>query len=238
MQSEPVILEGEHVRLEPLSFDHLPGLCAVGLDEQLWRLSTEMISTPEQMKAYVETALQQQAAGTSIPFATALKDGGQVIGSTRFGNIDRVNRRVEIGWTWIGRPWQRTAVNTEAKYLMLCHGFEVLGCLRVELKTDSLNERSRNAILRIGAKEEGTLRNHMVTYSGRSRHSVFFSIIESEWPEVRAALEEKLGRHQHNVEAKWAAESENRIDAYERGELPAVDRAAALRQLRSSLKKS
>src|SRR5882672_3238726 len=138
MQSEPVILEGEHVRLEPLSLNHLAGLCAVGLDEELWRLSTEMISTSEQMRGYVETALRQQSAGTSIPFATILKDGGQVIGSTRFGNIDRVNRRVEIGWTWIGRAWQRTAMNTEAKYVMLRHGFEVLGCLRVELKTDSL----------------------------------------------------------------------------------------------------
>jgi N-acetyltransferase len=193
MQIEPVILEGQHVRLEPLSLDHLPGLCAVGLDEDLWRLSTEMISTPDQMKAYVETALQQQAAGTSIPFATVLKDEGKVIGSTRFGNIDCGNRRLEIGWTWIGRAWQRTVVNTEAKYLMFRHAFEVLACLRVELKTDSLNERSRNAILRIGAKEEGTLRNHMVTYSGRARHSVFFSVIDSEWPEVKVALEGKLG---------------------------------------------
>jgi N-acetyltransferase len=194
MQTEPVMLEGNHVRLEPLSLDHLPGLCAVGLDEELWRLSTIMVTTPADMKAYVEDALLEQVAGTQLPFATVLKSDDTVIGCTRFGYIDRINRRLEIGWTWIGRSWQRSAVNTEAKYLMLRHAFEVLGCLRVELKTDELNERSRKAILRIGAKQEGTLRNHLVTYSGRSRDSVIFSVIDSEWREVKAALEEKLNR--------------------------------------------
>jgi len=194
MQSEIVILEGKQVRLEPLSLEHLPGLCAVGLNEELWRWTTTQISTPAEMQAYVETALRDQEAGTSRPFATVLKDEGRVIGSTRFGNIDRHNRRLEIGWTWIGIAWQRSMVNTEAKCLMLRYAFEVLDCIRVEFKTDSLNERSRNALLRIGAKEEGTLRNHMITQSGRLRHSVFFSIIDSEWPEVKAALETKLSR--------------------------------------------
>src|SRR4030095_9518856 len=121
------------------------------------------IGSPEEMRAYVEAALGEQARGVSLPFVTIEKSSGRVVGSTRFGNIDRENRHVEIGWTWIGREWQRTAVNTEAKYLMLRHAFESLECLRVELKTDSLNERSRNAILRLGAKEEGIFRNHMVT---------------------------------------------------------------------------
>jgi RimJ/RimL family protein N-acetyltransferase len=116
------------------------------------------------------------------------------VGSTRFGNIDTYNRHVEIGWTWIGKEWQRTYVNTETKYLMLSYAFEELGCIRVEFKTDSLNERSRNAILRIGAIEEGMFRNHMIVQGGRFRHSVYFSIIDSEWPALKARLEEKLNR--------------------------------------------
>jgi RimJ/RimL family protein N-acetyltransferase len=116
------------------------------------------------------------------------------VGSTRFANIDRENKHLEIGWTWIGKPWQRTAVNTEAKYLMLRHAFEELGCIRVEFKTDSLNQQSRNALLGIGAKEEGTFRNHMITQDGRYRHSVYFSVIDSEWPEVKRGLEERLAR--------------------------------------------
>ena len=114
------------------------------------------------------------------------------MGSTRFAAIDRVNRRVEIGWTWVAAPWQRTVVNTEAKYLMLRHAFEELGCIRVELKTNSLNTRSRNAMVRIGAKEEGVLRNHMINEDGSLRHTVYYSIIDAEWPEVKARLEEKL----------------------------------------------
>ena len=182
------------MRLEPLRLEHHAALCAVGLDEDLWRWTPYAVRTPEEMRAYIETALKDQAAGTAIPFATIERVSGCVVGSTRFGNIDPANRRLEIGWTWIGKEWQRTAINTEAKYLMLQLAFEVFGCLRVELKTDSLNERSRRAILRLGAEEEGTLRNHMVTSSGRIRHTVYFSIIESEWPMVKANLLEKLTR--------------------------------------------
>ena len=189
---EPVTLEGKHVRLEPLSLAHHAALCEVGLDEDVWRWIAAPVRTPEEMRRYIETALAEQAAGTALPFATVERASGRAIGSTRYGNIDRSNRRVEIGWTWIARPWQRTAVNTEAKYLMLRHAFETLGCIRVELKTDSLNERSRNAILRIGAQEEGTFRNHMITASGRIRHTVYYSIVDSEWPAVKASLEEKL----------------------------------------------
>lgn len=194
MLVEPVTLEGRFVRLEPLSLEHHAALCEVGLDEDLWNLNPQPVRTPEEMRAYIEEALEGQARGSFLPFATIEKSSGKPVGSTRYGNIDRQNRRVEIGWTWIGRDWQRTAVNTEAKYLMLGHAFETLGCLRVEFKTDSLNERSRNAILRLGAKEEGIFRNHMTTSTGRIRHSVYFSIIDSEWPAVKAGLEEKLAR--------------------------------------------
>jgi RimJ/RimL family protein N-acetyltransferase len=191
---EPITLEGRRVRLEPMSLAHLGALAEVGLDEELWRWTATRVASGAEMRAYVESALDEQARGASLPFVTVDKESGRVAGSTRFGNIDRENRKAEIGWTWVGRAWQRTAVNTEAKLLMLAHAFEVWRCVRVELKTDSLNERSRRAILRIGAKEEGTLRNHMITYTGRLRHSVFFSVIESEWPQVRADLETKLAR--------------------------------------------
>ena len=193
MKVEPITLAGTHVRLEPLSLPHLSQLCEIGLEPELWRWTTSLIATCEDMRAYVQTALHDQSSGTALPFATVAVDTGRVVGSTRFGNIDRVNRRVEIGWTWIGRPWQRTAVNTEAKLLMLRHAFETFGCIRVEFKTDSLNDRSRKALLRIGAREEGTFRNHMVVWDGRYRHSVYFSVIDTEWPEVRLRLEARLG---------------------------------------------
>ena len=185
---QPVTLSGNIIRLEPLTMDHHAGMCEVGLDPELWRLSTAAVRTPDDMRKYIETAMLWQQQGTALPFATIEQSSGRVIGSTRFANIDLANKRAEIGWTWIARPWQRTAVNTEAKYLMLKHAFETLGFIRVELKTDSLNERSRNAILRLGAKEEGFFRNHMICDTGRIRHSVYFSIIDSEWPEVKARL--------------------------------------------------
>ncbi len=193
MKIEPVTLEGSYVRLEPLSLSHLDRLCEVGLDPELWRWTTTKLTNREDMSEYVKTALREQSEGMALPFVTLLNETGDVVGSTRFANIDRAHRHVEIGWTWIGVPWQRTAVNTEAKYLMLRHAFETMGCIRVEFKTDSLNERSRNALLRIGATQEGILRNHMIVHDGRYRHSVFFSIIDSEWPQVKRALEEKLG---------------------------------------------
>jgi N-acetyltransferase len=199
MNVEPVTLEGRHVRLEPMSLAHLGGLVRVGLDEELWRWTTTRIASPDEMREYVETALEEQSRGVSLPFVTVERASGVVVGSTRFANIDRENRRAEIGWTWIGRAWQRTAVNTEAKFLMLRHAFEQWACVRVELKTDSLNERSRRAILRIGAKEEGTLRNHMITRTGRLRHSVYFSVIDAEWPEVRAGLEARLSGGAHHA---------------------------------------
>ncbi len=196
MRVTPVTLEGRHVRLEPLAKAHLAGLAEVGLDEELWRWIPTAVRTREEMAAYIETALQEQERGVSLPFAILEKATGRAIGSTRYGNIDRTHHRVEIGWTWVAREWQRTAMNTEAKYLLLKHAFESLGCVRVELKTDSLNEKSRAAILRIGAKEEGIFRNHMITASGRIRHSAYYSIIDSEWPAVKARLEAKLSSRQ------------------------------------------
>ena len=192
MTVTPVVLEGQHVRLEPLAKEHLAGLAQVGLDEELWRWIPVPVRTGEELAEYIGTALEEQKRGVSLPFALIEKATGRAMGSTRFGNIDRTHHRVEIGWTWVGRKWQRSAVNTEAKYLLLRHAFETLGCIRVELKTDSLNEKSRAAILRIGAKEAGIFRNHMITSSGRLRHSVYFSIVDSEWPAVKARLESML----------------------------------------------
>jgi len=188
----PVILQGRHVRLEPLTLEHVAALAEVGLDDDLWKWIPTPVRTLDEMNAYVQTALQEQAAGSALPFALIEKSSGHAIGSTRYANIERVHYRLEIGWTWVARPWQRTAINTEAKYLLLRHAFEMLKCMCVELKTDSFNERSRAAILRIGAREEGTFRNHMITTSGRIRHTVYFSIIDSEWPGVRARLEAML----------------------------------------------
>ena len=194
MNIEPVTLTGDRVVLEPLSIDHHGELCDVGLEPELWRWTITEVLTPEDMRAYMQTALQWQKEGTALPFVTIEKRSGRVVGSTRFMNIDKPHRRVEIGSTWISKPWQRTAVNTEAKYLMLRHAFETLGCIRVELKTDSLNEKSRNAMLRMGAKEEGIFRNHMICYGGRIRHSAWYSVIDSEWPEVKSRLEGFLER--------------------------------------------
>lgn len=195
MKIEPVTLDGNFVRLEPLEESrHYADFCKVGLDPELWHWIPYRVSTTEGMREYIRDALAAETAGTALPFATIEKATGRAIGSSRYMNVDSANRRVEIGATWIAGPWQRTTVNTESKYLLLRHAFETLGCIRVELKTDALNERSRKAVLRIGAKEEGTLRQHIVTWSGRLRDTVYFSILDSEWPAAKAKLEEKLRR--------------------------------------------
>ena len=194
MDIHPITLEGRGVRLEPLTQAHHAQLCEVGLDDELWRLTTTIIRTPEDMKKYIDAAAKDFSDGKALPFAIIEKASGKAVGSTRFGNIDTTHRRVEIGWTWIARQWQRTFINTEAKYLLLSHAFDTLGCMRVEFKTDSTNSRSRNALMRIGAKEEGVFRNHMIMPGGRIRHSVYFSIIDSEWNEVKRELEKKLAK--------------------------------------------
>lgn len=190
---EPVTLEGARVRLVPLGSEHVDALAAVGLDPELWAWTVSRVRSAGEMRTYVEAALAEQRRGVALPFATVEKEGGRVVGSTRFGNASLYDGRVEIGWTWIAPARQRSFVNTEAKLLMLRHAFEVLGCVRVELKTDALNARSRAAIARLGAVEEGTLRRHMITASGRVRDTVYYSVVEAEWPAVRARLEERLG---------------------------------------------
>jgi RimJ/RimL family protein N-acetyltransferase len=194
MNVVPVTLEGARVRLEPMVEGHQAPLAAVGLDAELWRWTPHAVRTPEDMARYVATALGDRARGVALPFVIVERQSGGIIGSTRYGAIERGHRRVEIGWTWLVRPWQRTGVNTEAKYLLLQHAFETLGCIRVELKTDALNARSRAAIAGIGAREEGTLRSHMITATGRVRDTVYYSIVDREWPEVKKSLAGRLGR--------------------------------------------
>jgi len=190
----PTALEGSVVHLEPIRREHAEFFWQAAKEDldDIFQWIPYRMKTPEDFERLIEKAFGEQVRGESVVFATVERKSGQVIGSTRFMNIDRLNRRVEIGSTWIAPAWQRTAVNTEAKYLMLRHAFELWQCIRVELKTDALNQKSRNAILRIGAKEEGTLRRHVVTWTGRVRDSVYFSILDSEWPEVKIQLEAML----------------------------------------------
>ena len=193
MQVRPVTLQGTRVRMEPLSFErHFAGLMAIGLDPELWRWTLNVCTTREDLSAYLREALDMQSEGNALPFATIDQATGRVVGCTRFGNVEPKHRRAEIGWTWVGKPYQRSHVNTEAKYLMLRHAFEKWGCVRVELKTNALNKKSRAAILRIGAKEEGTLRKHATSDTGVVRDTVYFSITDDEWPGVKARLEKMM----------------------------------------------
>lgn len=189
------MLEGRHVRLVPLSLEQLPQLAAAGADESLWRWYSIHAGTPDGMRAFVQDALTAQERGTAVPFAVVEAATGAIVGSTRFGAIEQAHRRAEIGWTWLQPRCQRSGINTEMKYLMLRHAFEAWGLMRVEFKTDSLNDKSRNALRRIGATEEGVLRNHMVTWSGRIRHSVYYSVTDGDWPAVKARLEAMMRKH-------------------------------------------
>jgi RimJ/RimL family protein N-acetyltransferase len=193
MKVEPVTLPGRVVRLEPLRLDHAEALAKVGLAPELWQWIPSPVRNAQEMRAYVETALEERSRGVSMPFAIVAQASGEAIGSTRYGNIEPAHRRLEIGWTWLTPAHQRTGANTEAKLLLLTHAFEALGANRVELKTDALNAKSRAAIARIGAVEEGTFRSHMVIpWAGRVRDTVYFSIIRSEWPRAKARLEGML----------------------------------------------
>lgn len=191
-----VTLEGAVVRLEPLRREHADLFWEAAKNDldDIFRWIPYAMRTAEDFRRLLDKAFTEQDRGESVVFATVERSSARVIGSTRFMNIDRTNRRVEIGSTWIAPPWQRTAVNTEAKYLMLQQAFEVWGCIRVELKTDALNQKSRNAILRIGAKEEGALRRHLVTWTGRVRDTVYFSILDDEWPEAKRRLQGYLSQ--------------------------------------------
>lgn len=192
MKVEKTTLGGARVRLEPLCAAHLPALAVAIGDGELWQSPVTFVPPPQQLDGFLADAEAAYAAGRELAFATIDIASGAVVGSTRFREIHAKHLRAEIGFTFIGQSWQRSHVNTEAKYLMLCHAFEHWGCNRVEFLTDFLNAKSRAAIARLGAQQEGVLRNHMVMREGRVRDSVMFSITAAEWPAVKRALEEKL----------------------------------------------
>lgn len=190
MDVRPVTLAGKVVRLEPLAEAHIPGLARVGLDEKIWKyMRYGKVETVEQLSQWVHELFALRDAGSDLPFAVIYLATGQAIGSTRYLDINREDRSVEIGGTWYGLDYQGTLVNTECKYLLLKHAFEVLGCVRVWFKTDSRNLRSQRAIERLGAVKEGLLRNHMILPDGFIRHSVMFSLLPEEWPGVKTRLE-------------------------------------------------
>jgi RimJ/RimL family protein N-acetyltransferase len=185
---EPVILEGRIVRLEPLSQDHLDGLAEVAFDPALWRWTLVRPIDRAGLAAWLDTAIANREAGTELPYATVDLATGRPIGSSRYMSIVPEHRRLEIGWTWVAGPWQRSGANREAKLLMLGHAFERLGCRRVEFKTNARNEQSRAALLGIGATFEGIFRKHMVVPGGEVRDSAYFSVTDDEWPAVKARL--------------------------------------------------
>ncbi|MGT0250403.1 GNAT family N-acetyltransferase [Burkholderia pyrrocinia] len=187
-------LAGEFVQLRPLRPEDAPDLVAAAADGDLWNLKVTIVPTAGTVDAYIAAALQGQQNGTTMPFAIIHRATDRIVGSTRFWQMDRESRKLEIGYTWLSASAQRTAINTEAKYLLLRYAFEHLNCVRVQLGTDELNEQSRAAILRIGAKLEGIVRHERIMPDGRKRNSALFSIIDSEWPGIKTMLEGKLGK--------------------------------------------
>jgi RimJ/RimL family protein N-acetyltransferase len=194
LRAEPVTLAGRIVRLEPLALEHVSALAEVALDPELWRWTLARPQNEADLRDWAAATIAARDAGTELPFATIDVATNRPIGSSRYLNIVLEHRRLEIGWTWVAPAWQRTGANREAKLLMLGHAFDHLGCRRVEFKTDSNNEKSRVALLGIGARFEGIFRNHMVMPDGRMRHSAYYSITDEEWPGVRAGLEAGLRR--------------------------------------------
>jgi RimJ/RimL family protein N-acetyltransferase len=195
MEVKPAVLTGKHVRLEPMTKEHIPGLAEIGAGQTFWDFMLYGdINTADDMRKWVLDILAREKKGTDLPFTVIHLASRRVAGATRYLNIESQHRGLEIGGTWYGTEFQRTVVNTECKYLLLRHAFETLGCIRVQLKTDLRNERSQKAIERIGAVKEGVLRNHMILPDGRIRHSVFYSIIDTEWPRVKKRLEEMMER--------------------------------------------
>jgi len=193
-QLDQASLTGDTVELQPLQAAHAQALLAAAADGQLWQMKLTVIPGPETIAEYVAVALAGRQAGTVMPFVIVKRDTGRLIGSTRFWKIDRTNRKLEIGHTWLSESAQRSAVNTEAKYLLLAYAFEVMACVRVQFTTDELNEKSRAAILRIGAQQEGIIRHERIMPDGRKRNSVRFSTIDTEWPEIKRALQQKMKR--------------------------------------------
>lgn len=193
LEVKPIVLEGRFVRLEPMKEEHIPALAEIGVGQDFWDFMVYGdMNNEEDMRGWVNSILGRVKNGTDQPFVVTHLESGRIAGATRYLNIMPNDRGLEIGGTWYGLDFQRTAVNTECKYLLLRHAFETLGCIRVQLKTDSRNERSQKAIERIGAKKEGVLRNHMILPDRHIRHSVYYSIIDSEWPEVKMVLEGML----------------------------------------------
>ena len=191
----PVTLIGTYVRLEPMTEAHIPALAAIGAGKEFWNFMVYgKMEDEEDMAGWVRDILSRAENGTDLPFVAIHLESGRVAGATRYLNIMPNDKGLEVGGTWYGLDFQRTAVNTECKYLLFTHAFEKLGCVRVQIKTDSLNLRSQKAIERIGAVKEGVLRNHMILPNGRIRHSVYYSILDSEWSDVKRRLEEMLGR--------------------------------------------
>ncbi|MEO8458137.1 MAG: GNAT family protein [Chloroflexota bacterium] len=193
---KPTTLTGRYVRLQPLAESHLDALVEVAVGKGIFQYFPAQLETADEVRGYLQYGIHAMKAGEVVAFATISLADERPVGGTWFLNIDRANRKLEIGSTWLAPEWQRTACNTEAKYLQMRHAFEDLDALRVEFKTDSLNEKSRAALTRLGAVEEGTMRNHMLVPGPRSRHSVYFSVIDSEWPAVKARLEEKLAKYE------------------------------------------
>lgn len=187
------ILVGKTVELQPLQPEHAAGLLDAAADGQLWNMTLTVVPGPETVDSYIAKALEGRQAGTVMPFVIVRRDTGSIVGSTRFWKIDGANRKMEIGHTWLSQSVQRSGINTEAKYLLLSHAFDVMHAVRVQFTTDELNEKSRAAILRIGAKLEGVVRHERIMPDGRKRNSIRFSIIDTEWPEVKAMLEQKIG---------------------------------------------
>ena len=195
MEVKPITLTGKHVRLEPMTEAHAPALAEIGIGQSFWDFMVYgKINTVDDMRNWVLDVLSREKKGTDLSFVAIHLASGRVAGATRYLNIMPNDRGLEIGGTWYGPEFQRTAVNTECKYLLLQHAFETLGCIRVQLKTDSRNERSQKAIERIGAVKEGILRNHMILPDGYYRHSVYYSILDTEWPDVKKRLEEMMTR--------------------------------------------
>ena len=191
MSTYPTLV-GQRIRLRPMKADDADVMVSAAADGELWNLPFTVVPSVDTVGAYIATALSERDAGAVLPFMTEDLGSGMVIGSTRFWKIDRQNRKVEIGHTWLSKSWQRTYANTEAKFLMLQYAFEVMNCVRVQFTTDEINEKSRSAILRLGAVQEGIVRNERIMPNGRKRNSVRFSIIDDEWPQVRAALMQRL----------------------------------------------
>lgn len=195
MQVAPVTLQGNLVRLEPLSMDHFPSLAAIAFHPEIWRWMADRMESEDDLRSYIQTALNAAAANAVMPWATRSKRDDRIIGSTRFADIQAVNRTLEIGWTWMHPDYQRSGINVEAKYLQLRHAFEVMGARRVAFKTHHQNLKSQTAIQALGAKHEGIFRNHVIMPDGSPRHSYWYSIIAEEWPEVKTRLEERMLKH-------------------------------------------